>query len=798
MDLPVSWLNDYVNTKDITVHQMVRDMTMSGSKVEGFKFTGEGIENVVVAKVLTLEPHPDSDHLLVCTVDAGRGTPLTIVTGAANMKVNDLVPVALDGSTLPDGKVINAGKLRGILSEGMLCSYQELGLTRNFVPYAPDHGILVLNDKAEAGEDIRDALLLNDYVVEFEITPNRPDCLGILGLAREVGATFGIPCDIKQPECVAGSGSINDHLEIDVFDRDLCPVYSARMLKNIKIAPSPLWMRARLQAAGVRPINNIVDITNYVMLEYGQPMHAFDYTCLNGGNIIVRRAKTGEHFTTLDGKQYDLEDDMLVIADKERPVGLAGIMGGLNSEITENTKMVVFESANFLGSSIRVSSRKLGFRTDASSRFEKGLDPAMTIPALERACELAEELNAGEVVGGMIHIGEPIENRKITLDCDRINALLGLSVTREKMLAILRSLNFREEDGRLVIPTYRGDVECMADIAEEIARIYGYNNIPSTLFKGTTSEGGLTESQRTVRNINHICRGLGYSEISTYSFISPKYYDDILLPENSPLRKSVVITNPLGEDVSVMRTTALPSMMGILARNRNKRHPEAKLYEPATVYIPATDKNGSPDPTVLPDERNILILGEYGKDSDFYALKGAVESLFDALGITGAEFLPEKGNPSYHPGRCAAISCDGKNLGTVGQVHPKVTSRYGIDMPVFTAELDLEGLLSEMAKDIVYRPLPKFPATTRDLAIICDEAVTSSEIAAIIKGNSECLESADLFDVYRGAQIPTGKKSMAYSLIFRDNEKTMTDDHADRIMSGILSALEKAFGASLR
>ena len=798
MDLPIRWLNDYVDMKDVPIEKFVADMTMSGSKVEGYHSVAEGIESIVTGRVESIEKHGDSDHLLICSVDIGRGKPLQIVTGAGNFTAGDIVSVALDGAKLPGGKEIHSGELRGVMSEGMLCSHEELGLDTHYCPDAPEHGILVLDKDTPLGSDIKEVLMLDDITVEFEITPNRPDCLGMIGLARETAATFGRKLKLTPPKTVKGEGDINERLKISVPDTDLCPVYSARMVRNIKIAPSPLWMRSRLHAAGVRPINNIVDITNFVMLEYGNPMHAFDYDCLGGGEIIVRRAKAGEKCTTLEGKEYDLEEGMLVIADREKPVGLAGIMGGQNSEITAQTSEIVFESANFSGPSIRATSRKLGLRTDASGRFEKGLDPALAASALERACELVELLGAGEVVGGSIHIGEKITEREIALDTDRINALLGLSLSRGEIEKMLGAFGFGIKGGNAVIPTWRTDVEGIADLAEEIARLYGYNKIPSSLFKGALTEGGASKELSMRRQLGSICRGLGYSEIMTYSFVSPKFYDDILLPENSPLRSSVTILNPLGEDTSIMRTTALPSMLKTLALNLNQRNGEAMLYEMATVYLPELGVDGRVDQTLLPQEKRVLVLGRYGKLSGFYAIKGEIEAMLGYLGLKDLEFSSLKDNPAYHPGRSAAIYCGEQELGLVGQIHPDAAERNGLNLPVYAAELDVAALLENTGADTVFRPLPRFPATTRDLAILCNEGIPSGDIVKAIKESAEYLESVELFDTYQGAQIPSDKKSLAYSLVFRDNEATMTDKRAEDIMAGIVKLLGERFGATLR
>jgi len=657
MRLSRKWLSEYT-TIAASSKEYAERMTMTGSKVELIEEPSESIKNVVVGRVVAMERHPNSDHLWICQVDVAKEEPVQIVTGAQNVNVGDLVPVALHKSLLPGGVKIEKGKLRGVVSNGMLCSLSELGLDTHDFPYAIEDGIFILQEDCKPGDDIRPIIGADDTIVEFEITNNRPDCLSMIGLARESAATFGTELRLPDLTPVKGTGDIREHLTVEVENPELCPRYTARMIKNIKIGPSPKWLRQRLRAAGVRPINNIVDITNYVMLEYGQPMHAFDYACLEGGKIVVRTAREGETINTLDGTPRALTPDMLVIADAVKPVGVAGVMGGENSEITENTKYAVFESANFNGVSIRKTAIALGMRTDASSRFEKGLDPENTVRALERACQLVEELGAGEVIGGIIDIAAPTPPpRRLPLNADKIRALLGADIPEEFMVKTLKKLGFKVEGGVVEVPSWRGDVEHYSDLAEEVARFWGYDKIEPTLFADKTGMGGLTEEQSLKRRADALCRALGYSEIYTYSFTSPSDADKIRLPEDSPLRRYVTILNPLGEDTSVMRTTSLPSMLQALSVNFSRRNEDVRLYEFATVYRPCGE--------TLPDERVILTLGAYG-DIDFYGIKGAVEALLSGLRVKDVSFTAERENPSYHPGRCAVIRSGETILGVLG------------------------------------------------------------------------------------------------------------------------------------
>ena len=899
MNLSRKWLSEFVSV-DASDKEFAEAMTLSGSKVELTHDLGEEISNVVVGKVLSMERHPDSDHMWVCQVDAGQAEPVQIVTGAWNVHVGDMVPVALHKSTLPGGKKIEKGKLRGVLSNGMLCGLYELGLDERDFPYAvitpaailgdyhpldenkpsisPDiapgdkiygsvvcarvtavevtgvntfacaldtgsaaaqaltvcpnlhegdlvaydtkagsictltdlhaqhsefphcisDGIFILHEEGvKPGDDIKAVVGLDDHVVEFEITPNRPDCLSVIGLAREVAATFGAPLALHEPVVKGGGeGCLMELLDVETPASDLCQRYTARMVRNVKIAPSPKWMRERLRAMGVRPINNIVDITNYVMLEYGQPMHAFDYRYVKGGKIIVRRAEEGEVLTTLDGKEHTLNANHLVIADEHRAVGLAGIMGGLNSEIVSDTVDVVFESACFDGTCIRKGALALGMRTEASAKFEKGLDPLNTLPAVERACELVELLGAGEVVDGVIDILNFVPQPTVLkLEPEKINALLGTDIAAGEMVSILKKLDFQVEGDQVTVPSWRGDVRRMADLAEEVARFHGYNNIPTTLMRGQTTLGGYSEEQKLENLLGAVCRSCGYDEIITYSFISPTYYDKILWPKDYFARKSFKILNPLGEDTSIMRTTVLPSMLEILTRNYNYRNKAAKLYEVGRVYLPGGEDG-------LACESKVLSMGAYGDDMDFYAMKGAIEAILRELRVEDVRFALPSGAPSdasYHPGRCATVWAGSNCLGIFGQIHPLVARNYGVDAELYCAELAFDELMLAKGADPEYTPLPKFPAVTRDIAVVCDEAVTVGALEdAIRKGAKGLLKDVTLFDIYRGKGIDEGKKSVAFNLVLRADDRSLTSEEADQDVKSILETLEKDLGAVLR
>ena len=796
MDLSRRWLNEFVDLSDVSDKAFNDEMTLSGSKVETVSREGSEIKNVVVGRILEMVRHENSDHMWVCQIDVGQDKPIQVVTGAQNQKVGDLVPVALPGSVVAGGKHIEAGELRGVVSNGMCCSWQELGMTEHDWPYNPENGLFLLNndpDLAEKGlspgDDITEAIGYDDTVVEFEITPNRPDCLSVIGLAREASATFARPLALHVPVIKGSGGNIAELLDIEIEDGDLCPRYTARMVKNVRIAPSPLWLRERLRASGVRPINNIVDITNYVMLEYGQPMHAFDFSCVEGGKIIVRTAREGESIQTLDGNERSLTTSMLCICDEHKPVCVAGVMGGANSEIVGDTAMVLFESANFNGVSIRRTASALGMRTDASSRYEKGLDVMNTLKAVERACELVELLGCGEVVDGVMDvIAKDKAETVIPLEPEKVNRLLGTELDAQVMRDILLSLGFTLEGDEIHVPSWREDVERCCDIAEEVARFYGYNNIPDTLMRGETTRGGYNDAQLFERSLGTSCRALGYDEIITYSFISPSYYDKIRLPEDSPLRNSLRILNPLGEDTSIMRTTILPSMMEVIARNNNYRNKSVRLYELGKIYIPRGDG--------LADEPKMLALGAYGDGADFFTFKGTVEEILRAARIGDVRF---EAAPSYHPGRCAEVYSGERLLGVFGQIHPLVASGYGVDAEVYAAELSFEALYDSHGGKPEYQPLPRFPSVDRDIAVVCDKDITIARLTDCIKrGGGELLRSVKLFDIYTGSHIPDGKKSTAFSLRFRSNEKTLTDAESDEAVKKVLERLAEELGAVIR
>lgn len=792
MKLSREWLSEFTDIK-ATDKEYSDAMTLSGSKVEGWEVTGEEISGVVVGRVTKIVRHENSDHMWVCTVDVGGNKELTIVTGAQNVRQGDMVPVAADGAALCEGVEIKTGTLRGVESQGMLCSLKELGLDIHDYPYAIEDGIFILEESCKPGDDIKSVLGLGDSVIEFEITNNRPDCFSVIGLARESAATFNTKLKLHTPQVKGGAGNVADILRVEIEDGKLCPRYTAKMVKNIKIAPSPAWMRRRLRNSGVRPINNIVDITNYVMLEYGQPMHAFDYSCVKGGKIVVRRAKAGETIETLDGKVRAITGDMLVIADEADPIGIAGVMGGGNSEITDKTDTIVFESANFNGTSIRKTAIALGMRTDASGRYEKGLDPMNTAPAVERACELVELLGAGEVCDGTIDVvAEQPKKTELKLEPERINALLGTQLSREFMAEVLEKLDFVLEGDTIHVPSFRSDVESYADIAEEVARFYGYDKIAPTLFRGAAAPGGFTPKQRFERKTGELCRGMGFFEVLTYSFGSRNAWDKIRLPEADAARNAFIIQNPLGEDTSVMRTTSLPSLLEVLGTNLAKRNTDVRLFELATVYLP---KPG----VELADEHMVLTLGAYGGDMDFYAMKGCIEAVLAGLRIGELSFTAESENAAYHPGRCAKIYSGEVLLGVIGQIHPAVCPEFGLEGDVYAAELKVPALMACVAPEPTYEPLPRFPAMTRDIALVCDEAVTAAQLTqAMCSAGGELLESCRLFDVYTGAGIPQGKRSLAFALTIRAKDQTLTDEHADNIVKNVVEAAKNICGAVIR
>ena len=795
MKLNRKWLNeDFVDLSAVSDKEFVETLTVFGQKVETWERMDAEMKNVVVGRVLSMVRHPNSDHMFICQVDVGKDEPVQIVTGAQNVHEGDLVPAALHNSWLPGGVHITKGKLRGELSCGMLCSFAELGLTQNDLPGVFADGIWILEpDSAKPGDDMNLIIGNDDTIVDFEITNNRPDCYSIMGLAREAAAAFGKPMKHHEP-VVHGSeaGSIFEHLDVEVPATALCNRYSSRMVANVKIGPSPKWLRQRLRANGVRPINNIVDITNYVMLEYGQPMHAFDYRYVSSGKIVVREAQAGETLTTLDGNVRNLKEGMLVIADDARPIGLAGIMGGENSEIKDDTTMVVFESANFNGTSIRQTALALGMRTEASGKFEKNLDPMMTIPAVQRACELVELLGCGDVLDGIIDIINYVpQERTLPLEPEKINHLLGTNISREDMVMYLNRLEIPVENDIIAVPSFRPDLVQMVDIAEEVGRSFGYNEIPVTQFR-TATHGGYSQEMKLEAKAGALCRGLGYSEIITYSFTSPTVFDQIRLPADSPLRNTLRIQNPLGEDTSIMRTIALPSMLEILSRNNAYHNKAAKLYEVAKVYLPV---EGQP----LPQEPKMLVFGSYGEKETFFKLKGEIEALFAGLRMKKASYTAEKNNPSYHPGRCASISIDGEVIGVMGQVHPLVAKNYGIDSEVYCAELNFTKMLGLRLPDPTFTALPKYPAVSRDLALICSEDITVAQVEEVISASAgKLLRKIQLFDIYRGVGVPEGKKSMAFSLQLRADDRTLTDSDSEAVVNNVLAAVKDQLNATLR
>ena len=795
MKLNRNWLNEeFVDLSHVSDKEYVEKLTVFGQKVETWERMDAEIRNVKVGKVVSIVRHENSDHMWVCQIDVGEEEPVQIVTGAQNVHKGDLVPAALHNSYLPGGVHITKGKLRGVKSNGMLCSFAELGLTQNDLPGAYADGIWILNDEdCKPGDDINLVIGNNDTVVEFEITNNRPDCYSIIGLARESAAAFGLKMKHHEP-VVHGSdaGDLYDKLDVDVPATELCNRYTARMVTNVKIGPSPKWLRQRLRANGVRPINNIVDITNYVMLEYGQPMHAFDYRYITSGKIVVREAEEGETLTTLDGTVRNLAPGMLVIADDNRPIGLAGIMGGENSEIVEDTTTVVFESANFNGTSIRQTALALGMRTEASGKFEKNLDPMMTVPAVQRACELVELLGCGDVLGGTIDIINYVpEEKQLPLEPDKINRLLGTNISREDMVKYLNLLEIEVEGDQILVPSFRPDLNLMADIAEEVGRSYGYNEIPTTAFR-TSTQGGYAPEMKLEAKAGQLCRGLGYNEIITYSFVSPAIFDQIRLSADSPLRNALRIQNPLGEDTSIMRTIALPSMLEILSRNYAYHNKSVKLYELAKIYLPTEGQ-------ALPQEPKMLLLGIYGANANFFTLKGELEAVFAGLRSKKTSYAAVKDNPSYHPGRCASVCVDGEVVGVMGQVHPAVAANYGIDTEVYCAEISFTKLLQHLLPDATYTPLPKYPTVTRDLALVCDEEITVAQAEETITAAAgKLLRGVKLFDIYRGTGVPEGKKSMAFSLELRADDRTLTDTDSEAVVSKVLSALKEKLNAILR
>lgn len=791
MKIPYSWLKDYAEV-NVDPHTLGDKLTLSGSALEEVIIQGDNIKNVVTCKIKKIEKHPDADRLNVCQVDIGT-EEIQIVTAATNMKEQDIVPVALHKSILADGTEIKKGKMRGVVSNGMFCSEEELGIAGD----EPVHGLMILPADAPIGMDIKEYLGLNKAILDFEITSNRPDCLSIVGMARETAATlrtsYKMPNFNYEAKC---SSNINDELKVEVKD-ELCRRYMAKGVKNVKVKPSPGWMQERLLEAGVRPINNIVDITNFVMLELGQPMHAFDARQIESKTIVVERALDGEKFTTLDEIERELDSSILMIKDASKSVAIAGIMGGLNSEIQDDTTEVIFESANFEGTNIRVSSKKLNLRSESSSRFDKDIDPNLANLAIDRACALICELGCGEVMEGTIDVYNSVkEESSITVDSKWINKFLGTDISNEEMKEALDSLDLKTKlngnDLNITIPTFRIDIAIKEDIAEEVARIYGYDKIPTTIFKVATEREPKYKNDILTDVVIETMIGSGVNQSISYSFVSPKVFDKVNIPADSKLRNVVKIKNPLGEDYSVMRTTTLPSIMESLGRNYSRNNDYVRLFEIGRTYIPNEDQ------TKLPTEKNVLTIGIYG-DCDYLDLKGIVENVIDGLGITKAKYVRESENPSYHPGKTASLMVRNKKVGVFGEIHPDVTESYGIDVDCYVAELDLDVLFEASSTTKTYKPLPKFPAVTRDIALLCDDSILVAEIEETIrKAGGNLVEKVQLFDIYKGAQIPEGKKSIAYAIAYRDEKKTLEDKDIAKVHDKILKALEHKLGAVLR
>lgn len=799
MDLPMSWVREYVDF-DADTQNFMDDITLAGQKVESVTHIAENITGVVTGKVLEIEKHPDADKLVITKIDIGDKEPLQIVTGASNLYVGAYVPVALIGATvLHAGKMekIKKGKLRGVESSGMLCSIEELGFTLNDYPEAPENGIYIFENEVPLGADVKELLMMADDVVEFEITSNRPDCYSILGLARETAATYRKP--FKYPEIKVeekGEGNTADMIDVEIKNPELCPRYIARVVKNVKVEPSPLWLRHRLTAAGVRPINNVVDITNYVMLEMGQPMHAFDIDTIDERKIIVRNANDGEMFTTLDGQERKLDSSMLVISDCNKAVAVAGVMGGENSKVSPNAHAILFESANFNGPNVRITAKKLGLRTDASAKYEKGLDPNLAYDAVNRAVQLVEMLGCGEVCKGMVDCyPNKRESWSVNYSTEGINKLLGTSLSEQEMIDILKLVEVKADGKTAIIPTFRPDLEAEADLAEEVARFYGYDKIETTLAAGTPTVGKKTHKQIVEDKIIDAMVAMGISEAKIFSFESPKVFDKLKIAADSPLRQTVTISNPLGEDFSVMRTQTLNGMLTSLATNYNRRNSDAALFELGKVYIPKALPL-----TELPEEKNVLTIGMYGSDVDFYSIKGVCEEVLAVLGVAEkTEWSPCSTIPYMHPGRLASVTVDGKELGYVGEIHPAVAESYGIGTKAYVAVLSTDVLVESAAFDKTFKALPKFPAVERDIAMLVHDSVIVKDIENVIKEKGgKLLESVKLFDVYKGKQIAEGFKSVAYSVMFRAADRTLTDEEISSPMKKIVAELESKLGAQLR
>lgn len=794
MKVPMSWFNDYTDISGISPKEYNDALTMSGSKVETIENMGADIKNVVTGKIFEITEHPDSDHMVICKVSVGDEI-LQIVTGAPNVKVGQIVPVAKNDSYLPGNVHIKTGKLRGVESQGMLCSHEELGLLESDLSWTPEYGILVLPEDTEIGIDIKDVFGLNEDVVEFEITSNRPDCFSVIGLARETAATFKKPFSVPKPKFSENSENIADTISVTVENPEKCLRYCARMVKNVKIAPSPAWLVHRLKASGIRSINNIVDITNYILLEYGQPMHAFDLRHLAGNKIVVRDAKDGEIIKTLDEQDRTLDHNDLVIADGEKAVAIAGVMGGFNSEIEEDTTTVIFESATFDAVSVRLTAQKAGLRTESSARFEKGLDANNTVPAIERAAELIDLLGCGENVGGMIDVrGNVKPVNVIKFRPDKINAFLGINISAEEMVGYLKPLEIdvNMDKMELTPPSFRPDLEAEADIAEEIARFYGYNNIPNTLISGESTKGFYSAKQIFRKNLANLLIAQGMNEIFTFTFTTPAIFDKLNLPTDSPLRNALKLRNPLGEDTSIMRTTTVGTMLDILSHNYNHKNESAYLFEACKVFIPKQAGE-------LPDEPEKLSIGMYKKGIDFFDIKGALESVFEGLNINGVRYERLTDNPMFHPGRAARLISGDTEIGVVGEIHPAVCENFEIGLPCYVAELDIEKMLSCVNDTVKYKALPKFPAAERDIAVLVDKATAVGELeATMVKASGSILESIKLFDVYEGDRVPEGKKSVAFSLKFRAADRSLTSEEVNRVFNKLTKDLEFKNNAQLR
>ena len=804
MNTSLSWIKMYVPDLDVTAQEYTDAMTLSGTKVEGFEELDADLDKIVIGQITKIDRHPDADKLIICQVNIGNET-IQIVTGAPNVKEGDKVPVVLDGGRVagghdgkmtPGGIKIKKGKLRGVESYGMMCSIEELGSSREMYPEAPEYGIYIFPEDAKVGESAIKALGLDDVVFEYEITSNRVDCYGVLGIAREAAATFDKKFCPPEVKVTGNDEKASDYVKVTVQDPDLCTRYCARVVKNVKIGPSPKWMQRCLASNGIRPINNLVDITNYVMEEYGQPMHAYDLEHIEGREIVVRRAAKDEKFVTLDGQERTMDDSVLMICDGKKPVGIAGIMGGENSMITDNVHTVLFEAACFNGTNIRLSSKKIGLRTDASGKFEKGLDPNNAQAAIDRACQLMEELGAGEVVGGMVDVCNEVRlPSRVKFEPDRINALLGTSLTKEEMLGYLAKveLTYDEASGEIVAPTFRQDIHCMADVAEEVARFFGYDKIPTTLPTGEATTGRLPFKLRIENLARDIAEYCGFSEGMTYSFESPKVFDKLRLPEDHMLRSAITISNPLGEDYSIMRTSTLNGMLSSLATNYNRRNKDVRLYELGNVYLPK-----SLPLTELPDERTLFTLGMYGK-GDFFDMKGVCEEFFEKAGMKKrVEYDPADKKPYLHPGRQADMLYEGKKVGYLGEVHPLTADAYGIGERAYIAVIDILSVLEFAGFNHKYTGIAKYPAVSRDLSLVVPHQVLAGQIEnVLIQRGGKILESYQLFDVYEGSQIQAGYKSMAYSLVFRANDKTLEESEISAAMKKILNGLED-LGIQLR